>query len=142
MRRQGASVFFALIALIAIMICGLLAYAWEGALAPIETPASQQFAAAEVRQGARLAAIGNCGVCHTRTGGALNAGGRPLETPFGVIHATNITPDPETGIGRWSFEAFSRAMRRGVDRRGQHLYPAFPYDHFTLVSAKVVLGDN
>ena len=60
------------------------------------------------------------------------AGGVPLETPFGTIYGTNITPDPETGIGRWSEAAFVRAMREGVDRDGSHLYPAFPYEHFTL----------
>ena len=58
----------------------------------------------------------------------------PVPTPFGTIYSTNITPDPETGIGRWSEAAFQRAMREGVDREGNHLYPAFPYDHFTLVS--------
>jgi mono/diheme cytochrome c family protein len=57
-----------------------------------------------------------------------------LPTPFGAIYSTKITPDPETGIGRWSLPAFIRAMREGVDRQGRHLYPAFPYDHFTKVS--------
>jgi len=57
-----------------------------------------------------------------------------MPTPFGTIYSTNITPDRETGIGAWSREAFTRAMREGVDREGRHLYPAFPYDHFTLTS--------
>jgi hypothetical protein len=59
------------------------------------------------------------------------AGGRALPTPFGTIYASNLTPDPETGIGTWSEEAFRRAMHEGVDREGRQLYPAFPYDHFT-----------
>ena len=62
--------------------------------------------------------------------GVLNAGGRPLETPFGTIYTTNITPDVETGIGAWSYPAFERAMREGIHRDGRHLYPAFPYTHF------------
>ena len=62
------------------------------------------------------------------------AGGLPVPTPFGAIYSSNITPDPETGIGRWSEAAFRRAMRSGVDRAGQHLYPTFPYDHFTNVN--------
>ena len=78
--------------------------------------------------------IGNCNVCHTNSDGLPYAGGRPLQTPFGIIHATNITPDPETGIGAWSEAAFMRAMREGVRRDGAHLYPAFPYDHFTKVT--------
>ena len=52
-------------------------------------------------------------------------------SPYGTIYSSNITPDPETGIGKWSEEAFRRAMHEGVDREGRHLYPAFPYDHFT-----------
>ena len=62
--------------------------------------------------------------------GAVNAGGRPIETPFGTIYSTNITPDAETGIGAWSYPAFERAMREGIHRDGRHLYPAFPYTHF------------
>jgi mono/diheme cytochrome c family protein len=84
-----------------------------------------------VAKGAELALIGNCNSCHTREDGAAYAGGRPLETPFGTIYATNITPDPDTGIGAWSETAFRRALREGVRRDGAHLYPAFPYDHFT-----------
>jgi mono/diheme cytochrome c family protein len=57
-----------------------------------------------------------------------------LETPFGTVFATNITPDAETGIGLWSRKAFARAMRDGVARNGDLLYPAFPYDHFTHAS--------
>jgi mono/diheme cytochrome c family protein len=67
--------------------------------------------------------------------GAKNfSGGVPVPTPFGTIFSSNITPDSETGIGRWSEAAFRRAMLAGVDREGRHLYPTFPYDHFTNVS--------
>ena len=62
------------------------------------------------------------------------AGGVPLATPFGTIHGTNITPDPVRGIGQWSEADFVRAMREGIDRDGRHLYPVFPYDHFTLIT--------
>jgi hypothetical protein len=57
-----------------------------------------------------------------------------MVTAFGTIYSTNITPDPATGIGNWSQEAFTRAMHEGVARDGSHLFPAFPYDHFTKVS--------
>ena len=92
------------------------------------------FDAALVKRGRDLAAIGNCNDCHTVRGGDSFAGGLPVPTPFGTIYSSNITPDPETGIGRWSEAAFRRAMRSGVNRDGQHLYPTFPYDHFTNVS--------
>jgi mono/diheme cytochrome c family protein len=81
-----------------------------------------------------LAAIGNCSDCHTAGGGKSFAGGLPVPTPFGTVYSSNITPDPDTGIGRWSEAAFRRAMRSGVDRAGHHLYPTFPYDHFTNVT--------
>ncbi|HKA46452.1 MAG TPA: cytochrome c [Burkholderiales bacterium] len=99
-----------------------------------EAPKTLSFEPAAVERGAQLAAIGNCIVCHTAPGGQPYAGGRALKTPFGIIHGTNITPDPETGIGRWSEGAFARAMRQGVDRDGRHLYPAFPYDHYTKLT--------
>jgi len=87
-----------------------------------------------VARGEKLAHLGNCAGCHTAQGGRPFAGGRPLETPFGTVFTTNITPDPEMGIGRWSRKAFARALREGVARNGDLLYPAFPYDHFTHAS--------
>ena len=91
-----------------------------------------QFDPALVREGEALAAVGDCRSCHTAPGGKAYAGGAALTTPFGTIHGTNITPDAETGIGRWTQEQFTRAMREGVDADGRQLYPAFPYDHFRL----------
>jgi nicotinate dehydrogenase subunit B len=100
------------------------------AIAPITRPDASVYSAATIARGQQLAALGDCGVCHTTANGILNAGGRPLQTPFGIIYATNITPDVETGIGAWSYPAFERAMREGIHRDGRHLYPAFPYTHF------------
>src|SRR5713226_2403917 len=94
----------------------------------------KSFPREQIAKGEELAHIGNCLSCHTADGGKPYAGGTPLKTPFGTIYGTNITPDPETGIGRWSLEAFTRAMREGVDRGGRNLFPAFPYDHFTKLS--------
>lgn len=105
------------------------------ALAPITgVNAGAVYSAATLEKGRQLAALGNCAGCHTAEGGAVNAGGRPLETPFGTVYATNLTPDPTTGIGRWSFSAFQRAMREGVSHDGRMLYPAFPYTAFTRMS--------
>jgi mono/diheme cytochrome c family protein len=87
-----------------------------------------------VEKGQYLATAGDCISCHTRSGGAPFAGGVPLSTPFGVIYSANITPDEATGIGRWSEQAFARAMQEGIAPDGTHLYPAFPYTEFTKVS--------
>ncbi|QIB34326.1 cytochrome c [Ancylobacter pratisalsi] len=111
-----------------------LVYAWRSALAPIDPPSTASFSDDEVRRGAALALIGDCRTCHTAPDARTFAGGLAMPTPFGTIYSTNITPDPETGIGRWSLAAFTRAMREGVDREGRHLYPAFPYDHFSLTT--------
>ena len=104
------------------------------AIPPIPRPDASVYAAATIARGRELAALGACAVCHTTEGGAVNAGGRALQTPFGTVFSTNITPDPKTGIGAWSYPAFERAMREGIHRDGSHLYPAFPYDHFALTS--------
>jgi mono/diheme cytochrome c family protein len=110
------------------------AIAWRPTIAAIDPPAPQSFDADLVKRGRELAAIGNCSDCHSVRGGKSFAGGLPVPTPFGTIYSSNITPDAETGIGRWPETAFRRAMRSGVDRDGRHLYPTFPYDHFTDVS--------
>src|SRR5579859_2520062 len=95
------------------------------------TPAMRQ---PLVEQGRYLATAGDCISCHTRTNGAPFSGGRQLNTPFGVIYSTNITPDPKTGIGAWSEQQFERALREGIAADGTHLYPAFPYTAYTKVT--------
>jgi len=110
------------------------AIVWRPAIAAIEPPAAQSFDNALVKRGRDLAAIGNCNDCHTVRDGRDFAGGLAVPTPFGTIYSSNITPDAETGIGRWPEAAFRRAMQSGVDRDGRHLYPTFPYDHCTHVA--------
>jgi len=119
---------------IAMGIVGIAVLAWHASIAPISPPAAGSFSAADVAQGETLAAVGNCGTCHTTRNGAPLAGGVGLPTGFGVIYSTNITPDMATGIGSWSEAAFRRAMHEGVARDGSQLFPAFPYDHFTKLS--------
>src|SRR5580692_5686786 len=115
-------------------VIAAFAVIWRPAIETIEPPVPQSFEPALIKRGRDLAAIGNCSDCHTAHDGKSFAGGVAVPTPFGAIYSSNITPDPDTGIGRWSEAAFRRAMRSGVDREGQHLYPTFPYDHFTNVS--------
>lgn len=86
------------------------------------------------KRGEYLATAGNCVSCHTSDKGRPFAGGLAFETSFGTIYSTNITPDTETGIGQWSLEEFSAAMRQGERPNGEHLYPVFPYTSFTGVS--------
>jgi mono/diheme cytochrome c family protein len=83
-----------------------------------------------VARGKYLAAAADCAACHTAPGGAPYAGGLAMPSGFGTIYATNITPDPDDGIGRWSAEDFWRALHDGIRRDGQQLYPAMPYTSY------------
>ncbi|GKS70068.1 cytochrome c, mono-and diheme variants [Nitrosomonas sp. PY1] len=88
----------------------------------------------QVQRGEYLALAGNCMGCHTTRGGEPYAGGRRLNTPFGQFVTPNITPDNETGIGRWNEEDFWQALHFGKSRDGRYLYPAFPYTEYTKVT--------
>ena len=97
-------------------IAGAIAVAamvWRPAIAAVEPPAPQSFDSALVKRGRDLAAIGNCNDCHTVRGATDFAGGLAVPTPFGIVYSSNITPDPETGIGRWSETAFRRCDLKG-----------------------------
>ncbi|MGF1610793.1 MAG: c-type cytochrome [Kiloniellales bacterium] len=102
------------------------------ALAQDESGAESEAA----RRGAAVFHAGGCYSCHTdsKNGGAPLAGGRALKTPFGVFYSPNITPDPETGIGRWSVEDLKRALHQGIAPDGSHYFPSFPYTSFTLMT--------
>lgn len=117
-----------------LILGGCVALVWRPAIEPVPPPTAASFSAAAVARGQVLAGAGNCAVCHTSDAGNPYAGGVGFASSFGTIYSTNITPDAATGIGRWSQAAFTRAMHEGVARDGSHLFPAFPYDHFTKVS--------
>ena len=64
------------------------------------------------------------------------SGGLELKTPLGSLYSTNITPDTQTGIGKYSFEQFDRAMRKGVAADGRNLYSAMPYPSYARMTAE------
>ena len=112
-----------------------LAMPWRAAIAPVAPPSPDLYSTATIERGRLVALAGDCVVCHTAPGGGVpNAGGHALDTPFGTIYTTNITPDEKTGIGNWSFAAFERAMREGIHRDGRNLYPAFPYTAYAKMT--------
>ncbi len=127
-------IFIVLVAIAILGLAGFAALAWRPAIAPVSRPSVSSFSPKRVAQGEVLAAAGYCSECHTVKGGKPYAGGYAMETGFGTLYSTNITPDPATGIGDWSEEAFRRAMHEGVARDGSHLFPGFPYDHFSKMS--------
>jgi len=85
-------------------------------------------------RGEYLVRAGGCFSCHTAAGGRPLAGGRALATPFGTFYSPNITPDPDTGIGRWTDAQFLRALREGVRPDGANYFPVFPYSSFTGIT--------
>jgi mono/diheme cytochrome c family protein len=131
MLRRFVIVFVAVAVLATV---GFGVFAWRPSIAKISPPPAASFPSALVAKGAVLASAGYCAGCHTVRGGQPYAGGYAMKTQFGTIYSTNITPDPRTGIGGWSKQAFERAMRRGVRRDGAHLFPVFPYDHFSKLT--------
>ena len=88
----------------------------------------------QIGRGEYLALVGDCLACHTVRGGRPYAGGLPIPTPFGTLYTPNITPDPETGIGKWTADDFWRALHDGIGKDGSYLYPAFPYTNYTKVT--------
>lgn len=89
-----------------------------------------------VKRGEYLAKMGDCIACHTdaKSGKGPYAGGLSIETPFGTFYSPNITPDKETGIGNWTEQDFTRALREGRDPTGSNYFPVFPYIYFSKIS--------
>ena len=105
-------------------------------LALLASPSSARADDQVIQRGAYLFAAGDCASCHTDTKnhGAPLAGGRALATPFGTFFGPNITPDRNDGIGAWSEADFHHALRDGIGRNGEYLYPVFPFTSFTGMS--------
>lgn len=95
--------------------------------------AAQEDQQALIKQGEYLARAGDCVACHTAKDGKPFAGGLPMETPIGLIYSTNITPD-KSGIGAYSFDDFDKAVRHGIAKNGDTLYPAMPYPSYARVT--------
>ncbi|GAA5236981.1 c-type cytochrome [Verticiella sediminum] len=121
--------------LAAILVAGTAMY-WLGTRDAPPVPASTtRFDDPDlVLRGEYLARLGNCATCHTTRGGTPYAGGRAVPTPFGTLYGPNLTPDDDTGIGRWSADDFWRALHEGKAPGGRLLYPAFPYPDYTQVT--------
>ena len=104
--------------------------ATNAAMAALDPVASSD----PIVRGRYLAAAGDCIGCHEARGGEPFAGGVAVPTIFGRIFTSNITPDRETGIGSWSADDFWRALHDGRGKRGEYLYPAFPYPNYTRIT--------
>ena len=123
-------------ALLGLLAVGVFLFAQQGGAAPFRLPVQRSApttSASLVERGQYLARIGNCVGCHTVEGGVALAGGRAFRTDYGTVYSSNLTADPQHGIGDWSSEEFRHAMRHGVSRNGV-LSPVFPYASFQHLS--------
>ncbi len=116
----------------AILVALALCTAFKLVQARAELPAAPS--PETIAKGKALTEAGGCASCHTADPAKPFAGGKRIETPFGAIYSANLTPDLNTGIGRWTDEAFLRAMRYGETPYGSRYYPVFPYTHFTKMT--------
>ncbi len=122
-------------ALVMAVIGGVLPHQVDAApQAPATISSGTSSADPTLERGKYLTDAGNCMSCHTRPGGAPFSGGVPFATKMGTIYSSNITPDEDTGIGKWQIEDLRRAMHDGIGAGGRRLFPAFPYTSFTKVS--------
>jgi alcohol dehydrogenase (quinone), cytochrome c subunit len=135
MRRAGATIGWSILVAAVILAALLVVVILHPTHIGVESPPMKAGSSdVLIERGKYLAAAGNCASCHSRPEGAPFAGGVPFATPFGTIYSTNITPDSDTGIGKWTVEDLRRAMHEGIARGGVYLFPAFPYPSFTKVS--------
>jgi mono/diheme cytochrome c family protein len=130
------------IVVVAAVVAGAAYFIWFDRVTPMD-PAivrvgGQDFT--QIERGRYLTAAADCASCHDGVGTAPFSGGRPIETPFGVLLAPNITPDPQTGIGAWSDADFDAAVRAGRRRDGTLLYPAMPFPSYAKMSRDDVLA--
>ncbi|MBD8150962.1 cytochrome c [Pseudomonas fluorescens] len=123
------------LALPCLVVAGLLAwYVTREPASPFEREHATGLDPALVSRGEYVARLSDCVACHSLAGKAPFAGGLEMATPLGAIHATNITPDRDHGIGRYSLADFDRAVRHGVAPGGRRLYPAMPYPSYVKLS--------
>ena len=134
LRRSAAALLALGLAGLVWALWGFDAYYGAASRAVQATQTAAQALPARIEEGRYLARVGNCIFCHTAPGGAPLAGGRAIETPFGTVYASNLTPDPTYGLGRWSRDDFWQALHLGTRPDGKPLVPAFPYTSYTHIS--------
>ena len=118
-----------LIILIVSTVVGLFTLYRKPTVPDVAIPATAE----AIERGQYLIHAGGCISCHQGNADGLS-GGEPIESPFGTFYASNITPDPETGIGNWSGADFLRALKHGRQPNGNFYYPAFPYRSYAAVT--------
>jgi mono/diheme cytochrome c family protein len=139
MNRRQIWAALGIVGLVGVIAAGLFFY-WPHRLDPVAASPTQSRGNALLARGEYLTTAADCAACHTTPGGRPFAGGLAFRLPFGTIYSPNITPDRRNGIGAWNDAEFVRAMRSGIGRHGEDLYPAFPYTSYALLSTDDILA--
>ncbi|GAB2928552.1 cytochrome c [Hafnia psychrotolerans] len=122
---------------LALLMVIIIAVLWWRENRTLDAPVQKVMAdTAQIERGRYLVQASDCAACHTASGGAPLAGGYSLDTPFGKIFGSNLTPSADAGIGRWTSDDFYLALTEGVAPGGRHLYPAMPYTSYKGVARK------
>jgi mono/diheme cytochrome c family protein len=107
---------------------------------PPPLPAADADTTALAERGRYVATIGTCSLCHTAGPNPvrlwepfpeMGGGMRVAWRVFGTTYSRNLTPDPETGLGKWTGPQIKRAIQSGIARDGRRMHwQAMPWDHF------------
>ncbi|ORN03013.1 cytochrome c [Pantoea septica] len=119
-----------------IIVAGALLWMLRTPASPFDNEANAGAAAQPelIQRGEYVARLSDCVACHSTPENAPFSGGLAMATPVGKIYTTNITPDRESGIGRYSLADFDRAVRQGIAQDGHRLYPAMPFPSYQKLS--------
>jgi mono/diheme cytochrome c family protein len=133
--KNPVRLLLTLLAIVLIAFFGALGYALVPThTRPIASSQSPHSDAASIERGRYLAVAADCTACHTAPDGKPFAGGLALDSPLGAIYSSNVTPDKDSGIGKFTLDDFDRAVRHGIDDEGVTLYPAMPYPSYARMS--------
>jgi mono/diheme cytochrome c family protein len=133
--KNSVRLLLTLLAIAVIVFAGALTFALVPThTRPIASGQPPHSDAASIERGGYLAVAADCTACHTAPGGKPFAGGLAIASPVGAIFSTNITPDKDSGIGKFTLDDFDRAVRHGIDDEGVTLYPAMPYPSYAFMS--------
>lgn len=133
MRRGTRNLLLAALAVVLVLVGGFF-YFMPGYLPTEPGKVAVSATTQTITKGEYLARAGDCIACHTEPGGKQFSGGRAMATPFGNLYVPNVTPDDETGIGRWTADDFYRMMHQGISRDGTLMYPVMPFASYTKVT--------
>ncbi|MEF0939740.1 c-type cytochrome [Rhizobium sp. BR 362] len=130
-----------LLCLIGLVIIGFVTFYVVTAPSPLPASHWANLGEPDIKNGEQVFWAGGCTSCHAAPGAQGDAklvlsGGLALNSPFGIFHVPNISPDEKAGLGGWTLAEFGNAMKRGVGKNGEHLYPAFPYGSYTRMRDK------